>query len=118
MQITLTGKGINLTTAIEEYVNKKIAGLDKFYDRIIRAHVTVGVENHHHLKGQIFVAECKLEVPGKDVFASKSEKTLYKAIDKIRDYLEQEIKKHKVKEREKNKKTKLLIRQEKEYSLT
>ncbi|MFA6486503.1 MAG: ribosome-associated translation inhibitor RaiA [Candidatus Magasanikbacteria bacterium] len=97
MQVIITGKGIELTDAIKDYAEKKISGLDKFMEGIIRAHVTVGVETHHHLKGEIFICECKLEIPGNDVFASKNEKTLYKAIDKVRDYLETELKKHKAK---------------------
>ncbi|MEK7681064.1 MAG: ribosome-associated translation inhibitor RaiA [Patescibacteria group bacterium] len=114
MQIKINGKGIELTDAINDYVEKKIGGLNKFYDKIIRASVTVGVENRHHQKGQIFIAECKLEVPGKDLFASKNEKTLYKAIDKIRDYLESELKKHKTKSREKDKRK---VRSNKEYTV-
>lgn len=115
MQIIITGKGMELTGAIKDYVEGKISGLEKFYDHIIRANVTVGVENHHHLKGDVFIAECKLEVPGRDVFASKNEKTLYKAVDKVRDYLEAELKKHKTKEREKDKKDKRQVRAVKEY---
>jgi len=115
MQITINGRGMELTDAIKDYVEKKISALDKFYDKIIRANITVGVESHHHQKGSIFVAECKLEVPGKDIFASKNEKTLYKAIDKIRDYLEGELKKHKTKERVKSKKDVRAVREEKEY---
>lgn len=117
MQVIISAKGIELTEAIKEYADKKISGLEKFYDKIIRAHVTVGMESQHHLKGKIFVAECKLEVPGNDLFASKNEMTLYKAIDKVRDYLESELKKHKVMQREKEKKDKRKVRENKEYSI-
>ena len=117
MQIKVNGRGIELTEAIRNYAEKKISGLNKFYDKIIRAVITVGVESHHHQKGQIFIAECKLEVPGNDLFASKSEKTLYKAIDKIRDYLEAELKKFKTKSREKEKKDKRRVRNNKEYTV-
>ncbi|MDO8509671.1 MAG: ribosome-associated translation inhibitor RaiA [bacterium] len=116
MQIIITGKGIDLTEAIKEYVEKKISGLDKFHPGIIRASVEVGVENHHHLKGKIFICECKVEIPGNDVFASKNEKTLYKAIDKVRDYLELELKKSKAKSHDLNKKDKNLVRESKEYN--
>ena len=117
MQVIISAKGIELTEPIKEYTEKKIGALEKFYDKIIRAHVVVGVENHHHLKGKVFVAECKLEVPGNDLFASKNELTLYKAIDKVRDYLEQELKKHKVLQREKLKKDKRKVRDSKEYKI-
>lgn len=117
MQIVIGGKGIELTDAIKSYVDKKISGLDKFYPNIIRAVVEVGLDNHHHLKGDIFTAECKLEIPGNDVFASKNEKTLYKAIDKVRDYLEIELKKSKAKTHEKEKKDKRDVRTSKEYTI-
>lgn len=117
MKIQITGKGIELTEAIKAYVDKKIGGLEKFYDKILKADVKVGKETDHHLKGQIFIAECKLDVPGVDLFASKNEKNLYKAIDKVRDYLEGEIKKHKVFAREKIKKDKRRVRAAKEYKI-
>lgn len=115
MQILITAKSINITDAIEAYVNKKMNGLDKFFPNIIRANVVVGVENRHHLKGPVFICECKLEVPGNDLFASKNEKTLYKAIDKVRDYLENELKKHKSKLRGNEKKARRIARKTKEY---
>lgn len=115
MQIMITGKGIDLTQAIEGYVIKKIESLEKFYNQIVRAHVVVGVETRHHLKGSIFMAECKLEIPGNDIFVTKTAQTLYEAIDQLRDFLEKNLKKHKTKEREKTKKTKILVRQNKEY---
>ena len=118
MQIIINGKGLELTGAIEEYINKKISELDRFHNQIIRAHVTVGMETRHHLKGKVFLAECRLEVPGNDVFVSNNDATLYQAIDKVRDFAEQELKKQKTMQREKDKKTKTLVRQEKEYSLT
>jgi len=117
MQVTITGKSIELTEAIKDYAKKKIASLDKFYDNILRAEVVVGLETRHHLKGKNFICECKLVVPGNDLFATKEEANLYKAIDKVRDYLESELKRHKVKQREKEKKLKRAIRQTKEYKV-
>jgi putative sigma-54 modulation protein len=115
MDVTITGKGIDLTPAIQEYVAKKIGGLDKFYDRIIRIHVTVGVDNHHHLAGKIFKAECKMEVPGNSIFGEVQEKDLYAAIDVLKGFMEGEIKKHKLKHDEVNKKDKMMARDVKEY---
>ncbi|MFA5127485.1 MAG: ribosome-associated translation inhibitor RaiA [Patescibacteria group bacterium] len=115
MNIQMTGRGMELTDAIKDYIEKKIGTLDKFYDKILKADVKVGKESDHHLKGEIFICECKLDVPGVDLFASKNEKNLYKAIDKVRDYLEGELKKHKILQREKIKKDKRQVRAEKEY---
>ena len=108
---------MELSEAIKDYVNKKILALNKFYnDKIIIADVVVGVSSDHHQKGKKFFAECKLDVPGKNLFALKEEETLYKAIDKIRDYLELELKKYKLKQRvtEKDKK---INRANKEYKI-
>ncbi len=117
MQVIISGKSIELTEAIKDYAEKKISSLEKFYDNILRAEVVVGLETRHHLKGKNFVCECKLVVPGNDLFATKEEANLYKAIDKVRDYLEAELKKHKVKQREKEKKIKRAVRKTKEYKV-
>ena len=117
MQINITGKGIDLTDPIKDYVEKKIGGLEKFYDQIIRAHITVGLETNRHKQGKIFIAECRLEVPGNDLYASKNEKNLYKAIDKVKDYLDGELKKHKVKTRQKAKSARKDTRENKSYKI-
>ncbi len=116
MQINIVGKNMDLTESIKEYVEKKISGLEKFYSRIIKADVIVGLTTTKQNKGKIYLAECKLEVPGKDLFASKvEEKDLYKAIDKIRDYLEIELKRHKRKLEGKKKEARQETRETKEY---
>ncbi len=117
MQIQITGKSMDLSEATKDYVNKKMLALNKFYnEKIIRAEVVLGVNSEHHNKGDKFFAECKLDVPGKNLFAIKEEDSLYKAIDKIRDYLELELKKYKLKQRvqSKDKKT---SREDKEYKI-
>ncbi len=109
---------MDLTPAIKDYVNKKIGGLDKYYDRIVQADVTAGLTTTKQNKGKIYVAECKLSVPGKDIYASKvEEKDLYKAIDKIKDYLEAELKKHKAKLQDKQRTGRQETRDSKEYEL-
>ncbi len=117
MQTQITGKNIELTDAIKDYVDKKMLGLNKFYnEKIIRAEVVLGVNSEHHQKGDKFFAECKLDVPGKNLFALKEEDSLYKAIDKIRDYLELELKKYKLKQRV-GSKDKKEGRDDKEYKM-
>jgi len=108
---------MDLSEPTKDYVTEKMTALNKFYnEKIIRADVVVGVISEHHLKGKKFFAECKLDVPGKNLFAIKEEQTLYKAIDKIRDYLELELKKYKLKQRV-NSKDKKTNRDDKEYKI-
>ncbi len=117
MQINITGKGVDLTEPIKNYVDKKIGRLERFFDQIIRAVITVGVESRHHQKGEIFFAEGKLEIPGNDVFVSETAVSLYGAIDNLRGRLEGEIKKHKVKMRERAKLARKILRERKEYQI-
>lgn len=115
MEIQITGKGIELTEAIKEYAAKKAGALNKFYNnKISRTEIVVGINHRHSRKGDMFMAEYKLHVPGTIVFASKQEENLYKAIDAVRDYLEFELKKLKTKQRV-NEKNKKIARKNKEY---
>lgn len=116
MQIIISGKGVNLTDAIESYVTKKINSLEKFFKSIVRIEVIVGKETNHHAKGQIFYAEGKLEVPGRDVFVRKGGTTVYEAVDWLKDHLEKEVKKHKAKLKGNEKKGRMTRRNNKEYS--
>lgn len=115
MKITTTGKQISLTEPMELYVEKKLSSLDKFFDRIEKAVVTLGMETHHHQKGEVFYAECKMDVPGADLFGKTIAKDIYSAIDLLRDHLEGEVKKYKQKLRGNVKKAKTIGRNVKEY---
>ena len=115
MQISITGNQLDLTEAIKSYVEKKIGGLDKFYENISEAKVVLGKETNHHNKGEIFFVECRLYVPGKDLFAKNNAKDLYAAIDIVRDELGGELKKHKEKNKSISKKQHGEAREIKEY---
>lgn len=98
MQILIAGKKLGLTEAIKSYAETKIGKLDKFYKKIIRADLTLGMNSSHHLKGKKYFAECKLEIPGKDLFVEIVEDDIYKAIDELEKELKNRIKKQKVKQ--------------------
>ena len=51
--------------------------------------------------GEIYRAEANLEVPGELLRVEKTEKDLYKAIDKVKDHLRLAIKKYKEKRTDK-----------------
>ncbi len=117
MIIQLTGRGIDLTPSIKDYASKKAESLNKFYNnRITMAEIVVGINNRHHRKGDMFMAEFKLDVPGKSLFSAKQAENLYFAIDQVKDYLQNELKKYKLKQRisEKDKK---ISRKNKEYQI-
>jgi putative sigma-54 modulation protein len=78
---------MELTETIKDYINDKIGGLEKFWDKIIDADVEVGLITKHHQSGDIYRCEVNMRVPGEVLRVTKTEKDLYKAIDKVKDHL-------------------------------
>lgn len=113
MIMTLHAKGMKLTDAIRDYAEEKIQTLEKFFDNIIKAEIEVGLDSQHHNNGKIYYAEVNLSVPGKVIRVVKESEDLYKAIDKVKDHLKNELESAKEKMRRKNKDE---IRSQKEYS--
>jgi len=101
MKINLKATNLELTPAIRSYVEEKINKLTKYLGevRAVSCDVEVGLTGHHHLKGEIFRAEVNLELPKEMLRVVKTEKDLYKAIDKVKDHLAPMIVKYKEKKR-------------------
>lgn len=56
-----------------EYVERKLAKMDQFFDRIIDAHVVLKLENAGQVRDK--VAEVRINVPGNILIAKESRKT-------------------------------------------
>lgn len=91
---TIKATNVELTPAIREYVEEKLAYLDQLLpdESSIMADVEVGKTTHHHQKGDVMRCEVNLQVPGELLRVEKTEKDLYKAIDKVKDHLARQIK--------------------------
>ena len=99
MKKTVKTKDLELTEAVESYIDKKLESLGKFLkdanQELISADIEIGRTTRHHQSGDIFRAEINLMLDGK-LFRAESEKDdLYAALDEVRDDLEEEIKKFK-----------------------
>ncbi len=94
MNIKIRSVNFDLTPAIEEYVDRKISSLEKFFgggDSIL-CEVEVGKTTGHHNSGDIFKAEINITSPNvSQIYAKAEESDLYKAIDVVRDEAEREI---------------------------
>lgn len=91
---SIFAKNMELTPAIEERVRTRIAKLAKLTKRLqpVSIKVEVGKPSQHHMKGDdVYYAEFSVQVPGMDFYSSKSEPDLYKAIEKVRDDMYQQI---------------------------
>ncbi len=94
MNIKITTTNFEKTTAIEEYVMKKISSLERFLNTSgeILCEVELGKTTEHHKSGDIFKAEVNIVCPGNvQFYAVAEEADLYTAIDIVRDEVEQLI---------------------------
>lgn len=102
MKVNIKATNLELNEAIGNYVQEKVNMLDKYLGgiKVINCDFEVEQTTNRQTKGKIFRAEINLEIPGKLLRVDKTEKNLYKAIDKVKDHLAQMIVKHKEKRRE------------------
>ncbi len=113
MNITIHANHVELTDTLREYTEKKINSLLKYFDRITSAAVDIGRESNHHQKGEIFYAEVNLHLSGGPMIRIRKEtEDLYKAIDKVKDHLKEELDQIKGKMRAKDRE---VLRNVKEY---
>ena len=90
MEIKVLGKEIKVTEAINEYVEKKLDRIDKYFETA-SAEVTVRAEKNEQ------IAEVTISANGENYRAEAEEKDLYASIDKVIDILEGQIRKTKTK---------------------
>lgn len=90
MEIKVIGKEIKVTEAINDYVERKLERIDKYFEEA-KAEVTVKAEKNAQ------VAEVTVNANGEKYRAEAEEKDLYASIDKVIDILEGQIRKVKTK---------------------
>ena len=91
MQIELTGHHIEITDSLRDYVNEKIARLERHFDKVSNTHVILAVEGGRHK------AEATVHMSGHDVFANCTEDDMYASIDGLVDKLDRRVRKYKEK---------------------
>lgn len=92
---------MELTSAISDYLSKRLSALDKFVDPTddsAMCYVEVGKVSHHHKSGDVFRAEINLHLGGKSFRAEAEESDLYAAIDVVKDEMIAELRTHKTKQ--------------------
>lgn len=112
MIINIHGTNLELTPALRAYAEEKISGLTKYFDNITQADIDIGRNTNHHQKGDVYFAEVNLHVPGQILRVVKEEEDLYKAIDKVKDHMKDQLSTLKGKMRNRDREE---IRGQKEY---
>lgn len=97
MRLNIKATNLELTAKVKDYAQQKMDMLDKYLGKlkVINAHLEISKTTNHHLKGEIYRAEVNLSFGGDLLRVAKTEKDLFKAIDKVKDHLELVIKKYK-----------------------
>jgi ribosomal subunit interface protein len=95
LKINIYTKDITLTPAIEEYVNERLKGLEKFSKVPLEISLELEKTTHHHYKGYVFRAEIQTHVKGALLRAESIKEDLRVAIVEVRKELERELIKRK-----------------------
>ncbi|MCK5706045.1 MAG: ribosome-associated translation inhibitor RaiA [Candidatus Aureabacteria bacterium] len=95
MNITVTGRHVDITESMREYAREKIQKLDKFKPKIIDLHITMDVEKYRQkveatLKGKHFTIHAKEETgdiySSIDLLIARLEKKLRSIKEKLQDH--------------------------------
>jgi len=101
MQINLQGKGIELTESIKDYVLKRVTNLEKLLSNLeikkgeAKISFEISKTTNHHKAGEIFHADCSINIDGKKFYGSSDHEDLYGAIDEVKEILFNDIQKNK-----------------------
>ncbi|MDR2980075.1 MAG: ribosome-associated translation inhibitor RaiA [Bacteroidales bacterium] len=97
MNINISSVHFKADQKLEDFINDKVEKLDKVYDNILGAEVTLKVENTE--KPENKTSEIRMKIRGNDALASKTAKSFEEAVDLSVDALKKQLMKIKEKER-------------------
>ena len=97
MSINIKTTNMELTSAISDYVNRRLVGVEKFIkdgEEMI-AYIEVGKTTNHHKQGDIFRAEFNIEISGAKFYTFSEKEDLYVAIEDAKEEIVRQIKTNK-----------------------
>ena len=100
MNITITGRNIEVTPALKEYVEKRFAKLEKYFYNDMQGTVTLVVEEDEHR------AEATIPLGRYILRAEESSDDMYASIDAASDKIERQVRKYKTRMNRKGKQAK------------
>jgi cold shock CspA family protein/ribosome-associated translation inhibitor RaiA len=69
--VEITAHHFELDAALESLIRERAAGLEKFYPRLIRCHVTIEGPGNHHRTGGPYDVRVDLSVPRKELVVTR-----------------------------------------------
>lgn len=91
MQLTITGHHIDVTEALRNKVESKLAKLERHFDHLTQVHCILTVEKLQQK------AEATVHLTGGTIHADAIDEDMYAAIDALVDKLARQVTKHKEK---------------------
>jgi len=91
MQVSVTGRHVEVTEAMKQHVEDKISKVKRHFDHVTDVHVILTVEKLEQK------AEATVQISGAKLFADDVQADMYQAIDNMVDKLDRQIIKHKEK---------------------
>ncbi len=93
MQMTVTGRHVDISAAVKEYGREKLEHIVKKHlpGRITKVHVIMSIQRFRHL------VEAELHGPRVNIYATATSTDMYSSVDKVLDKVERQLVKYKTK---------------------
>lgn len=89
MNISVTGRHMELTDALRSYIESALKKIETHFDRLLEADVVLDVQKHRH------IAEMNLFANGVRIHGKEVSSDMYASVDTVIAKLEKQIRKHK-----------------------
>ncbi|MBI5333567.1 MAG: ribosome-associated translation inhibitor RaiA [Burkholderiales bacterium] len=94
MNLTISGRHLDVTPAIRDYVLTKLDRVTRHFDQVVDISVMLTVEPLKE-KDRRQKAGVSLHLKGRDIFVETAHEDLYAAIDELVDKLDRQVVRHK-----------------------
>ncbi|WP_088323157.1 ribosome hibernation-promoting factor, HPF/YfiA family [Polaribacter tangerinus] len=98
MKVFTQSVNFNADQKLIDYVEKKVASLEKFHDKIVDAEVFLKVQNTSDKENKI--TEIKINIPGSELMVKRETKTFEEGVNAAVDNLKRQLKRSKEKHRD------------------
>lgn len=99
MNIQFKAEDFELTDALQDYAEEKVAHLQKYLGNVtpLETRVKLARTTRHHQKGDIFECQIRLILPGETLILDRITDDMYKSIDRAQEHMCRQIEKYKEK---------------------
>jgi len=91
MEVSITGRHVELTEPLKNYVNDKLQHLKHSFDQVVDVHIVLSVEKFRQR------CEVSMQVSGINIHGSHETEDMYASIDGVVDKLNRQLKRYRAK---------------------